>query len=501
MNLNFTKPLFISSNIEPDQVKINFNNLDMFSDIYGQPLERSSTELIRTIPKQMPSAAEAAVLNAAKDGVGNGAIAASTFNFILNFLLSGAMQFLWDLINSQQIVILLPLFASQIPANAMVMFGAIMQIAAFDAIPTDPVYEYLELDGKDPINDNFESVGFETILIMHNLGSLALFIALSPLYYIYYFLLGCCSHYKKIEEKRKQLGKTIFWGLLLRLIMESYMIVVICCLINVQQLDWSDDWNSFNSGLSIAFFVIFMAFPILSTLYLYCNWKRTGQSGFETSFGELWAGYSIESKKVLIYLAVDYARKVLMGVAVAVYTTSLFAQYMLLIFTSLSLVAAAGAIHIYDVRSEKTKIIINELVLMVMMYHILTFTDWVPNPETRYKIGYSLIGCLACGLLYNMQGLIIQTYRTVVESIRNRYARRLALKYLNNVTRKRDKKGRRKIDNKAIVAKRDKIMTKRKKDANALLMDLIDTTIKGAKLRRAIRRNDYTDLSASMQAK
>ena len=45
------------------------------------------------------------------------------------------------MVNAQQLVILLPLFNVQIPTNCAIIFNALMQVAAFDAIPTDMIYE------------------------------------------------------------------------------------------------------------------------------------------------------------------------------------------------------------------------------------------------------------------------------------------------------------------------------------------------------------------------
>jgi hypothetical protein len=44
------------------------------------------------------------------------------------------------MINTQQIILMMPLFYISLPANAAVFFNFIMQIASFDIIPTDLFY-------------------------------------------------------------------------------------------------------------------------------------------------------------------------------------------------------------------------------------------------------------------------------------------------------------------------------------------------------------------------
>ena len=111
---------------------------------------------------------------------------------MLNILFSASLQYLWDLINAQQIVILLPLFNVQTPGNVRTVFNALMTIAAFDAIPTEDLYEEYFYDGEAfPINENFEKSGFEHHLLLNNFGSLGIVCVGYFLYLIWfiYFIL------------------------------------------------------------------------------------------------------------------------------------------------------------------------------------------------------------------------------------------------------------------------------------------------------------------------
>ena len=43
----------------------------------------------------------------------------------------------------------------------------------------------------------------------------------------------------------------------------------------------------------------------------------------------------------------------------------------------------------YDFKLE----LFNEFTILMCIYHCYLFTDFVPQPETRYSVGFSLIGC------------------------------------------------------------------------------------------------------------
>jgi len=49
----------------------------------------------------------------------------------------------------------------------------------------------------------------------------------------------------------------------------------------------------------------------------------------------------------------------------------------------------------------------NEVKLILIMYHILTFTAFVPDPETKHNIGYSCAAILIIGIVVNMSMLFI----------------------------------------------------------------------------------------------
>lgn len=86
------------------------------------------------------------------------------------------------MINTQQLIVMMPLFKVQMPGNAQSFFNMIFTIASFDFVDLDPtINKMLKLNSTDPYNDNFGSLGFQSIYLLNNLGSLLLA-------FIYYFL-------------------------------------------------------------------------------------------------------------------------------------------------------------------------------------------------------------------------------------------------------------------------------------------------------------------------
>ena len=83
------------------------------------------------------------------------------------------------MVRALQIIILLPLIQSKMPANTGMFLNQIAKIAAFDFLPIDDfVYDKLELIPTDPVNEKFEMLGIETLFFINNMGSFIILIFL-----------------------------------------------------------------------------------------------------------------------------------------------------------------------------------------------------------------------------------------------------------------------------------------------------------------------------------
>ena len=129
-------------------------NTDLFFDFAGREI-KNGTQIERDIPPQFSNQAEAKVFSDVVSAfetieLGDGFVS----NLWFNTLIAGSLQSIWSLINSQQIIILLPFLAAAHPANAQAMFSVFLKIAAFEAIPTNWIYEnMLERLEKETIQD------------------------------------------------------------------------------------------------------------------------------------------------------------------------------------------------------------------------------------------------------------------------------------------------------------------------------------------------------------
>ena len=133
-----------------------------------------------------------------------------------------------------QFVICLPLFETEIPANAGIFYSIIMELAAFDLIDIGPmVTEILKLEHTDPVNEKFESLGYESLYFFNNVGSFTLFIAADIALVLCWILLWVSKPVcpKCIGKLREKLRAKLFWNGITSTIMESIMNIIICAFV------------------------------------------------------------------------------------------------------------------------------------------------------------------------------------------------------------------------------------------------------------------------------
>lgn len=221
-------------------------------------------------------------------------------NFVLNILISASLNQLWAMINTQQLMIMMPLFQITMPANAGLFFRSLMEIAAFDFYDfSDIVHDLFQIVETETVDVNFEAIGFESQYFLVNIGSLAV------IFLIYTSCMPFVSLYKRCKRgacKRscKQMNKSIFWGTLITLINESYIWVVVCVLINIRFFNTQDVGQTTMSYLSLLFLLASVALPTFFICKMGCNIRNLKDRKFRSRYGSLYVDLNVKKGKTIL---------------------------------------------------------------------------------------------------------------------------------------------------------------------------------------------------------
>jgi len=137
--------------------------------------------------------------------------------------------------------VLLALFDISLPANAEIFFRQLMSITAFEVFEIgDVVNAILSLEKTDPVNENYNALGFESVYFINNMGTLFIVFLIYPVMMLVEYLLRLvaekCDSVKGVHLTVKY---AVYWNLLITLVFESYSMIAICCLIHFEYISFS----------------------------------------------------------------------------------------------------------------------------------------------------------------------------------------------------------------------------------------------------------------------
>lgn len=110
------------------------------------------------------------------------------------------------------------------PANAQMFFKQINHIASFDIIDVNPlIKKALSLNETEPMNANFEAIGFQSMYFLNNMGSLTIGFLI---YLVGLLAILCLKPFLNrsiwVNKIYLKLKKMLFYNSIVSMMMESY---------------------------------------------------------------------------------------------------------------------------------------------------------------------------------------------------------------------------------------------------------------------------------------
>jgi hypothetical protein len=111
---------------------VTFNDPTLWTSADGLHMQNNTQILERYIPTQVPFGSGGLGISSSQSQ------AVVIANFVANLGMSASLNQLWSMINTQQLIVMMPLFKVSMPANAQAFFNQIFTIAAFQIFNLDP---------------------------------------------------------------------------------------------------------------------------------------------------------------------------------------------------------------------------------------------------------------------------------------------------------------------------------------------------------------------------
>ena len=278
IQLKFAKPIDVSQGSEKDMLLV-YLNFGGFRDKQGLSMPEFEF-LQKKLPTQFESEDELAAMQAAGEVQSGSAASFMSTNFMLNIGLSQSLNSLWSMLNTAQIVVLMPLFADlKMPTNAAEMNKSMVKVAMLDVIDTgeliDPRVYSLTDQHDHGFNESFEDCGFDSTLVISNFsinvwayGIHILFLAIFvlPVYLISTRTSYCSKLYGYLKSY-------FFWAGLLRIFMQTFLELFLTSMLNLMTADYDTENASekFSNILAWPLFICSIGIAILLAVYIWRN--------------------------------------------------------------------------------------------------------------------------------------------------------------------------------------------------------------------------------------
>jgi hypothetical protein len=209
----------------------------------------------------------------------------SRFVLVMNFFLQAGAYLILSFIENLAIIVNMFVLTLGYPAHVSDFFSSLFPLITFDAVPTDDLYDeyfnFAQVEEKS-VSDQFEIVGYGATLIIRNMGSMFLILFLNPIVYLIAKVLICFAPASTRNLVKKKLLRP--WALqnlslnnFIQFFDSNYMVLSLMAMINLKDLRITSEYlfvERLNSAFALTWLILQLAYPVFFCLLYCCKVKR-----------------------------------------------------------------------------------------------------------------------------------------------------------------------------------------------------------------------------------
>ena len=136
--------------------------------------------------------------------------------------------------------------------------------------------------GQDKeVVEKFESLGFESVWFIPNLGSVIVLLIIYPILLILYPVIKVLSkRCASCHDKKRAIRGQLFWQMPIGFVKGNYMVLVICVFLNILHGSWGNVTAGFNLTIAWITLTFLAIFPIAIQKFLLNHRNHLGKQSF-----------------------------------------------------------------------------------------------------------------------------------------------------------------------------------------------------------------------------
>ena len=143
--------------------------------------------------------------------------------------------------------------------------------------------------------------------------------------------------------------------------------------------------------------------PYLVIRYTYVNYSTLEDNKMRKRFGELYENLQLKSGKIVfLQPAFFLLRRLMLAFAIVIVQEVLIGQIYLIWGQCTIALCVMEYTYPFKTKNERRMELFNEVILVCVLYTMMCFTQFVPEVETKEKVGYVSSGLVALHFLVNL---------------------------------------------------------------------------------------------------
>ena len=169
---------------------------------------------------------------------------------------------------------------------------------------------------------------------------------------------------------------------------------------NVRYANWSIFESSINSGVSFGILGLLLIYMVLFQAYIYSRRSSLNKKAFKAKYIKAYEGLNFKYKGFILYPVFFYLRRLMVPMSIIFFPKVFILHYYTMTMTGIATVILLGWQRPFESSLRNAIEVMEESSIIVIMYHMFCFTDWMPDLITKHHIGYSAIACILAHLFF-----------------------------------------------------------------------------------------------------
>ncbi|CDW79537.1 cadg domain containing protein [Stylonychia lemnae] len=200
-----------------------------------------------------------------------------------------------------------------------------------------------------------------------------------------------------------------------------YMVGIGCTIIGLILVKYlSRKYRLFASLFAIALLSATFIFPLLVLIVLFVLQSKLTQPACLQKIGSLYDGLKVDQRAALLYNVFFLSRRFLFAITLVIFNGRDNATFQIQVMFLQSLILLVYVIYIKPFQDPEFNYIeiFNETCILMSSYHLMIFTNYVPDIEKQSIFGYTLLAITVLNVAVNTIIMMIKTIYKIKNSFK-----------------------------------------------------------------------------------